>query len=309
MTNKQITIEGKTIFYRTGTDNPSTGPGPCVLLVHGFGEDGSIWKNQVERLEKDYFLIVPDLPGSGQSEMIADMSMEGMAEVIEAILMEERKVSSAGQRRDVEGAFIIGHSMGGYITLAFAEKYPSQLAGFGLFHSTAYADNEEKKANRRKGIEFIREHGAFAFLETATPKLFSEKTKKERPELVSGLIDSLRKFSAEALIAYYEAMMQRPDRTAVLRKTTVPVLFIIGEDDTAVPPADTLQQSHLPTLAAIHLLAETGHLGMLEKPAESTRFLLDFLALRRRRKQHNASENHGLLIIITLYCRFYKSCR
>jgi pimeloyl-ACP methyl ester carboxylesterase len=268
MTNKQITIEGRTIVYRTG------GTGDCVLLVHGFGEDGNIWKNQVDTLEKNYSLIIPDLPGSGRSEMIDDMSMEGMASALKAILDTESKSI----------AHVIGHSMGGYITLAFAEKYPSLLAGYGLFHSTAYADNEEKKANRRKGIEFIREHGAFAFLETATPKLFSEKTKKERPELVIQLIDSLRDFSADALVAYYEAMMLRPDRTALLQKATVPVLFIIGEDDTAVPPQDTLKQSHLPQLAAIHLLPDTGHLGMLEKPAETTNFLVSFLGLRAPQK-------------------------
>jgi pimeloyl-ACP methyl ester carboxylesterase len=263
MTNKKITINGKTIFYRTG------GAGECVLLVHGFGEDGNIWKNQVDRLEKDYFLVVPDLPGSGQSEMIADMSMEGMAAVMKAILNAESK----------NKAYVIGHSMGGYITLAFAEKYPALLTGFGLFHSTAYADNEEKKAARRKGIEFIREHGAFAFLETATPKLFSEKTKKERPELVSELLGSLKHFSPDALIAYYEAMIRRPDRTAVLKNSTVPVLFIIGNDDTAVSPQDTLQQSHLPQVADIHLLQDTGHLGMLEKPLEATNHLVNFLSL------------------------------
>lgn len=263
MTSKEINVQERKIFYRTG------GKGISVILVHGFGEDGDIWKNQVAALEKDYQLIIPDLPGSGRSEIIDDMSMEGMAAIINAVLDAE----------SVNKAFIIGHSMGGYVTLAFAERYPTRLAGFGLFHSTAYADNDEKKATRRKGIEFIREHGAFAFLETATPKLFSENTKTTHPDLVQELIDSLRGFSGEALIAYYEAMIQRPDRTTVLKNATVPVLFIIGEDDTAVSPKDTLEQTPLPAVADIHLLAETGHLGMLEKPEECTRFLLNFLAL------------------------------
>ena len=108
-------------------------------------------------------LIVPDLPGAGKSDMIDDMSMEGMAEMLKAIIDKE-KISSF---------VLIGHSMGGYITLAFAEKYPQYLIKFGLFHSTAYADNEEKKAIRRKGIDFIKEHGAFEFLKNTTPNLFS----------------------------------------------------------------------------------------------------------------------------------------
>ena len=119
--------------------------------------------------------------------------------------------------------------MGGYISLAFAEKYPELLNAFGLFHSTAYADDEAKKEARRKGIEFIKNNGAAAFIKNTTPNLFSEKTKKENPELVEKLVDQSQNFSSEALIQYYEAMIQRPDRTSVLKSFQKPVLFIIGQ--------------------------------------------------------------------------------
>ena len=89
---------------------------------------------------------------------------------------------------------LIGHSMGGYITLAFAEKYPELLNAFGLFHSTAYADDDAKKETRRKGIEFIKNKGVSAFLKNTTPNLFSEKTKKENPQLVEKLIDHIERF-------------------------------------------------------------------------------------------------------------------
>ena len=127
--NKELLYQNKKIFCRF------IGNGKPVVLIHGFGEDGEVWKNQIEFLKDKFQLIIPDLPGSGKSEMINDMSMEGMAEVIYSIIHEEK----------IKSCILIGHSMGGYITLAFAEKYPEYLTAFGLFHSTAYADNEEKR--------------------------------------------------------------------------------------------------------------------------------------------------------------------
>jgi pimeloyl-ACP methyl ester carboxylesterase len=281
MMNKYLTYQNKKIFYRI------IGNGKPVLLIHGFGEDGEVWKNQIEFLkdnlpagEAGFKLIIPDLPGSGKSEMIDDMSVEGMAEGIKAILdSESSEVSPPTGGGDLEGAgaVLIGHSMGGYITLAFAEKHPQYLKAFGLFHSTAYADSEEKKEARRKGIEFINQHGAFEFLKIATPNLFSPKTKDERPELTDQFISGLNNFSAAALVSYYEAMMQRPDRTGILKKATVPILFIIGEQDNAVPLQDSLRQCHLPEKSYIHILHHSGHMGMMEEADISNRMLKNFL--------------------------------
>ncbi len=144
--HKEFLYQTKKIFYR------SEGSGKPVVFIHGFGEDEGVWKNQVEFLkdnlsadETGFKLIIPDLPGSGKSEMIDDMSIEGMAEVIKAILddslqKENTKISESTKvlplGEDLSGAVLIGHSMGGYITLAFAEKYPEYLKAFGLFHST-----------------------------------------------------------------------------------------------------------------------------------------------------------------------------
>src|SRR5215471_4780390 len=180
-TEKTLDFQKRKIFYRV------IGEGPLVIMLHGVPFDGSLFQTQVEALQGFKF-IVPDLPGSGASEMIDDMSMEGMAEVIKHILDAEsslhvhyvqntnsnsvfnsearRLVASplAGSRKGAGGAVLIGHSMGGYISLAFAEKYPSYLAGLGLFHSTAYPDSEERKTTRKKAIETIKNNGACDFL-------------------------------------------------------------------------------------------------------------------------------------------------
>lgn len=258
---KELLYQNNRIVYAV------EGAGKPVMLAHGFGEDSSVWVNQIAFLKDHLQLIIPDLPGSGESAMVTDMSMEGMAEVLKAVADQETN----------EPFTLIGHSMGGYITLAFAEKYSHRLNGFGLFHSTAFADSEEKKATRQKGIEFIRQHGAFEFLKTATPNLFSPKTKDERPELIDKQIAGLRNFSPGSLVSYYEAMMSRPDRVEILKEITLPVLFIIGEHDTAVPMADTLKQCHLPEKSYIYILSHSGHMGMLEESEKSNQALYEYL--------------------------------
>jgi pimeloyl-ACP methyl ester carboxylesterase len=307
---KTLLYQNKEIHYRT------YGSGKPVLLIHGFGEDSNVWKNQIEYLKDRYYLIVPDLPGSGRSEMIDDMSMEGMAEVMMEVIKaflpskgeaplnppqggtlesERSNVSPVFDEsknpplegREAWGAFplegrearvaVIGHSMGGYITLAFAEKYPDSYSALGLFHSSAFADGEEKKATRRKGIEFIREHGAFEFLKTAIPNLFSPDSKEKDPDSIRKFIEEQHNFSPNALVSYYEAMMRRPDRTLVLHKATEPVLFIMGKYDNAVLMADMLEQCHLPEKSYIHILRKSGHMGMMEEPDACSRILDKFL--------------------------------
>lgn len=259
---KTIQYQNKKIFYKTH------GNGKPVMLVHGFGEYGSVWNKQVEFLKDNYYLVVPDLPGSGRSEMIPDMSMEGLAEVLHAIIHEEL----------IDTWTVIGHSMGGYVTLALVESYWNHVNGFGLFHSSAFADTEEKKETRKKGIGFIKQHGAFEFLKTATPNLFSPNTKSQTPDIVNDFIATLADFSPDALVSYYNAMMKRPDRTAVLKNTEKPVLFIAGEHDNAVPLNDILKQCYLPEKSYFHVLKNSGHMGMMEETEKANQILQEFLS-------------------------------
>ena len=212
--------------------------------------------------------MIPDLPGSGRSlKGDHNWSMENLAEVIKAIQEAE----------NISQAIIIGHSMGGYITLAFVEKYPSNTTAFGLFHSSAYADSEEKKTARQKNIDFVRKHGSFEFLKQAIPNLFGESFKQNQPDFVNNFIDTYKDFDPEALIDYTQSMMNRPDRINVLKTFTKPVLFIAGKHDNAVPFEQTMKQVHLPQLSYIHILEDAGHMGMLEEPQKSTAFLEEFI--------------------------------
>ncbi|MEO8819826.1 MAG: alpha/beta hydrolase, partial [Ginsengibacter sp.] len=167
-------------------------------------------------------------------------------------------------------------SMGGYITLAFAEKYSQLLNSFGLFHSSAFSDTDEKIAVRRKGISFIEKNGAEAFLKTLIPNLFSEETKNHKPELIEQLFNIAKNISAEALIQYYEAMIKRPDRVSVLESFEKPVLFMIGKHDTVIPIQAALDQCKIPAISTIHILQHSGHVGMWEEEELSNGYLKNF---------------------------------
>ncbi len=248
-----------------------SGNGQPVVLLHGFAEDGNIWDDQIAFLQEHCQLIIPDLPGSGQSALLQkeNVTIEDYAECIRALLVNEK----------ADNCIMLGHSMGGYITLAFAEMFPGKLKAFGFVHSTAFADSEDKKNTRKKGILFIKEHGAYPFVKNTTPNLFSDTFKKEHPEKIAALIEQGKNFSKEALTQYYTAMMDRPDRTLVLAKSAVPVLFVIGEEDVAAPLEDVLKQVHLPKIAHIHIIKGVGHISMMEKPAELNRHLLEFITI------------------------------
>jgi pimeloyl-ACP methyl ester carboxylesterase len=198
--------------------------------------------------------------------------MDGMAEVIKAIFDQELT-----DFRSKSDAIVVGHSMGGYITLAYVKKHGHSLRGFGLFHSSAFPDNEDKKDVRKKGIDFVRKHGPFEFLRTSTPNLFSPTSRAEKSELIDVFIRGLHNFSGPALVSYYEAMMHRPDTTDLLKSTRLPVLFVIGKYDNAVPMQDMLKQAYLPEKSYIHILHQSGHMGMLEEPETSNYILKKFL--------------------------------
>lgn len=263
MQNVQTTFQGTEINYALHGPNGA----PVIMLVHGFGEDGSIWQNQLPVLEP-YRVIIPDLPGSGGSAYNEQaMDINEMARLLQHIAVKEQ-VSRFG---------LFGHSMGGYIALAYAEQYGERLAALGLVHSTAYADSDEKKATRRKSIAFIQEHGAEKFLAQTIPNLFSKKFVEMQGNVVAEQVKKGAMFAVETLVGYYEAMIRRPNRVNVLKNAVIPVFFAAGVYDEAVPFQHSLEQAHLPDISYIHVLENTAHMGMLEEKVELNKAIAVFL--------------------------------
>lgn len=260
-----FTYQSANCYYRT------EGEGIAVLFIHGFAEDHTVWNTQNEFLKEHCQVIVPDLPGSGNSEVIHyplnTVSVDDLADYIHAVL----------QHAGVNKCIMLGHSMGGYVMLSFAEKYPEYLTGSGFVHSTAFADSKEKKAIRQRAIGTMQEYGSAAFVRSTTPNTFGVTYKREHPEEVEALIERGKHFTVEALQQYYTAMMNRPDRTCVLIDSKVPVLFIIGLEDVAAPASDVLKQVSLPNVAHIHILPAVGHMGMWEATDKVNDYLLKFI--------------------------------
>jgi pimeloyl-ACP methyl ester carboxylesterase len=239
-----------------------------LVLLHGFAEDSSVWDQQKQYLEGKYRVLTPDLPGSGHTPLPeGETTMDTLAHAVKALLDAE----------GIDECVMVGHSMGGYVTLAFAELYPEKLKAMGLFHSTSYADTDEKRATRRKGIAFILKNGSAAFIRQSAPNLFSASSQQQHPEWISALIERYEGFSPDALISYYEAMISRPDRSHVLQQFPRPVLFILGAQDNAIPLATGLQQCHMPSVSYIHVLVNAGHMGMMEDADHANHILEEFL--------------------------------
>jgi len=249
------TILNSSVFQQSGYYK--SGQGFPIILLHGFAEDHSIWSSLMKHLEKDYLVIAPDLPGTGISALPEhEMSMDLLADFANEILEQEK----------IEKVIMLGHSMGGYAALAFAEKYENKLSAFSMIHSSAFADDEAKKENRRKSIKLIENEGREVFLKAMIPNLYSESSKVRLKREMDAHLTMALKTSSESMVAYYQAMINRPERISVLENTKLPVQFVIGTEDNAIPLAQSLKQCSIPLNSQIDILQGIGHSSMIEAP-------------------------------------------
>ncbi len=241
-----------------------TGKGKPVVLLHGYGENQMIWDPVLKYLPKQYKYIIPELPGFGKQEVKDPVTMEIFASYINDILEKEK----------IKKAVLLGHSMGGYITMAFAKKYPEKLNAIGLLHSHVYADSDEQIAARKKAITFIQKNGAILYLKDFAKNLFAPSTAKK---IVAAHLASIIHTAPEGLTAALQAMIKRKDHAAVLKSLRMPVLFLFGREDKIMPLQKMLTQCALPGKCTVEILDKSGHMGMLEEPKKFGKILGDFL--------------------------------
>lgn len=250
--------EQNNVFY---TDQ---GEGFPVILIHGFCETHEVWTRFAEKLSADFRVISVDLPGFGNSKSLP----EGFS-----IADAAKKIIELLDALNIKKCVPIGHSLGGYVTLAMVRQQVNLFSGFGLFHSTAYADSDERKTARNKVIEFVTNNGVAAFIETFIPPLFHDKSNPDIPFAVKMALQTKQ----ETLTGYAKAMRDRPDLTSVIQKFTNPIIFIAGEKDTVIPPDALEKQAKLAAKPDLHVIRETAHMGMFEKEAETLNLIGKFL--------------------------------
>ncbi|HYG14602.1 MAG TPA: alpha/beta hydrolase [Bacteroidia bacterium] len=248
-----------------------TGSGDVLVLLHGFCEDLHVWEGILPELVR-YRLVCMDLPGFGKSGLTEGKEVETLEDMATRVAV---TLKMAG----IEKCTLIGHSMGGYVALAFAEKYPEMLTGWGLFHSTAYPDSPEKKEDRLKQVEFVRKNGPVPYVNKLIPGLFSKS--HERSLQTEYSLKIARECKAEGIINALLAMRQRPERIETLTNAEVPVLIVAGADDALIPLEKLSYQASLPARCQFELLENSGHMGMTEEPGESVRLLDSFMQFAR----------------------------
>lgn len=242
------------------------GTGPTLTLLHGFMEDHTIWDTLLPTLTRTNTVITIDLPGHGDSQNLAQINtMDHIAQAIKTIFDHEH----------IEQTVLIGHSMGGYITLSYAEQYPQTLRGIGLFHSNAHADSPQAQTNRLRAVSLIEQNKTNYILQFI-PDLFEETNRARLADQIHTLQQKAATLPATSLIAAQHGMRLRPDRTHVLTDTNLPVLFIIGKQDPRTPLDTLLHQATLPKHAEVLTLSPCGHMSHLEQPQASGDFIQSF---------------------------------
>jgi pimeloyl-ACP methyl ester carboxylesterase len=250
-------------YYHYGVDELAyfdTGKSqlPTLLLIHGFGEDHCIWEAQIQYLSAFYRIIAPNLPGVHCKPLTIHHSHQPQINLYVEVLHELM------HHLHIEQYYVMGHSMGGYIGLAFADYYTNHVIGLGLIHSTTYADSDAKKASRMKVAEFLEEHGSLKYLETATANLFANPFKEQHPDKIQTVIDSASDISKETMMQFIFAMRNRRAHTHMLTQKRIPIWMIVGKEDIAVPFEDSQAQIELLPTKNVLILEQVGHMGMLE---------------------------------------------
>ncbi|MDR0270937.1 alpha/beta hydrolase [Paenibacillus sp.] len=242
------------------------GVGEPVMLLHGFCGSSEYWDQAVPFLSGSCRCIVPDLRGHGSSDApLGAYSIEQMADDVLKLLDE----------LDLPKVTMLGHSMGGYITLSFAERYASRLNGFGLIHSTGYPDDETGKEKRLKAVSNIQSEGITAFIDGLIPGLFAPENAASNQELITKAKDIGYLTPPQGAIGAALAMRERPDRRDAISASTLPVLLVAGELDRICPPEKVFTADHSNITKVI--IPGAGHMSMMEMPEELAGVIKDFL--------------------------------
>lgn len=243
------------------------GKGNTIVFLHGFLENHKIWEYYKNELSDNYHVVCIDLPGHGNSANLTNEvnRMEDISDRVNEVL----------DFLNVKHAIIIGHSMGGYVSLAFADKYKTKVNGLGLFYSTPLADDEVKKEQRLKAAEVATKNPK-EFFRLSIPNLFAQKNLPRLKSEIEEAISWATQTSLVGISASLKGMRLRLDRTEVIKNLGKPVFVIAGEYDNAVK-TEELKKAIKDFPNVSYYTLPTGHMGMLEAPEESLQVIKAWL--------------------------------
>ena len=228
------------------------GKGSAIVLIHGFLENSTMWDKIVPELSKRNRIITIDLLGHGKTDCLGYVnSMELLAETIEAVLKSLR----------IRKCILIGHSLGGYVGLAFAEKHPQKIKGLCLMNSTSSADDDKRKMLRLRANKMIQNHFT-NMIRMSFTNLFGSISKIKYKREIDFALNEALKTSVQGYISAQEGMRVRPDRSNVLANDNFKKLFIIGEKDPVLDYKSLIEEAKITASEAV--IFPNGHMSHIE---------------------------------------------
>lgn len=239
-----------------------------VVLLHGYLENMLVWEEFIPLIYKDVRVVVLDIPGHGISEVKGEVhTMDYLADV----------VAGALDALQIEKAYIVGHSMGGYVALSVCERHPNRVAGVVLLHSTPNADSEEKKKNREREISLVKSGKKELLAKSAPEAGFAVDNRRRCQPYIEDLVEMVHLTEDEGIVALLGGMIARKDQNEMLRNLPTPQLFILGRKDGYIVPevAEAMVAAH--PQAAVAWMENSGHMSFIEEPEACASALLDFV--------------------------------
>ncbi len=253
-----------TVYKNTKITFTDQGKGTTIVLLHGFLENQTMWKAFVPEFSKKHRIVTIDLLGHGQTECLGYVhSMEDQADMVHGVLHELK----------IRKAILVGHSMGGYVALAFAELYPDAMKGLVLLNSTSRADSDERKINRDRAIVAVKQNYA-AFVRMSIANLFSEDNRVRLDEAIEKVKIEALKTPLQGIVAALEGMKIRKDREVILHFAPYPIQLILGKKDGVLIYEDNLDQIEGTKVQLTTF--DDGHMSHIENQDELMKVLLDF---------------------------------
>ena len=255
------------LFKNTKISFSESGQRNAIILLHGFLENQSMWNDFVPNLSLKKLVITVDLLGHGSSECLGYIhTMETQAEMIFALL----------NHLEIKKASFVGHSMGGYIALAFAEMYPKMVSNLVLLNSTSYEDSIERKTNRTRAIKAVKQnHNTFVRLSIGN--LFSEKNRKNLIDEIEKVRNEALKTNLQGIIAALEGMKIRKDRFFVLQEAKFPITLILGKQDPVLNYNENILQTENTKVQLITF--DDGHMSWIENRLELLEVLVKLFGI------------------------------
>jgi len=254
---------GRRIHY---TDS---GDGAVIVLLHGYLESSEVWNGFSGKLALSFRVISVDLPGCGLSDVFGEVhSMEFMAVAIKELF----------DHLGIIKVFLTGHSLGGYVTLAFLELFPDLLSGYCLFHSQPFADTPAAIEKRKREIEIVKMGKKNLMYPDNVIKMFASPNLEKFSDALQRSKNIASRIPGEGIIAVLNGMMIRTSRLTFMEEGKVPCLWILGSMDNYIPHDFIQKQVNLPDNAKIVILANSGHMGFVEEEEFTIRTIREFVS-------------------------------